>query len=81
MLVLHFRSLEVGDLASWVYGVQKDEGWPGLAAEVMKICEELNIENCNITRMSTKVYRQVVTKACHVLNEKWLGAEAEGKEK
>ena len=81
MLVLHFRSLEVGDLASWVYAVQQDKGWPGLAAEVKEICEELQIESCNTTRMSTKHYRQIVTKACHVLNEKWLPAEAEGKEK
>ena len=81
MLVLHFRSLETGALASWTYREQEAMSWPGLVSETKKICSELNIEDCHVTRMGKKEYRNAVTNACHVLNEKWLRNQAEGKEK
>ena len=81
MLALHFRCLEMDALASRTYSEQETREWPGLFSETNQICEELNVESCNITRMNKKEYRTVVTKACHVLNEKWLRTQAEGKEK
>ena len=81
MLVLHFRSMEMGALASSIYSEQEAMAWPSLFSETKKICEELNIEDCNKTHMNRKDYRKLVTNACHVLNEIWLRRQGEGKEK
>merc|ERR1712082_424294 len=52
LLVLHIRNLGQETLASQIYQQQKAEGWPGLAAETKKICEELNIEDYNETSLT-----------------------------
>ena len=70
MLVLHLRCLEESSLASQMYREQKENNWPGLAAEVEEICKELGIESVNSAQgLDVKKYRQYVTEACHKLNE------------
>ena len=74
LIVLHIRSLDKESLANRVYMKQKEENWPGLAKETQKICEELNIEDCNLTLLSKKEYKIILTKACHIQNETTLRA-------
>ena len=42
---------------------------PGLYQETKHICQELKIEDCNITNMDKNTYRILAVEACHVLNE------------
>ena len=76
MMVIHLRSLEETTLARQEYEEQKNKDWPGLARETRNICTELNIEDCNITQIGKTKYREYVTQACHILNEKRLRAGA-----
>ena len=76
LLVFHIRSLDNESLASRVYRKQIEENWPGLARETKQICEDLNIEDCNITQLSKKEYKIMLTKACHAKNEQKLGETA-----
>ena len=62
-----------------VYDEQRKENWPGLAAETKVICQELQIEDCNITVLSKSEYRKLVVQACHAMNEKILLTQAKGK--
>ena len=68
MLILHLRSLDERALGNRIYQEQRSESWPGLAAETTEICEELEVEDCNITQISKAEFRKYVTKACHVKN-------------
>ena len=68
-------------IARKVYEEQKRENWPGLAKETQEICEELKIENVNITSQNKKTYRKMVTEACHKLNEERLRKDVENKDK
>ena len=81
MLVVSLRGLELGALAHRFYSEQQSNGWPGLCEETKKICLDLNIEDCNTTKMTKWDYRKYVTKACHRKNEEWLRQQSEGKEK
>jgi hypothetical protein len=81
MLAFHLRSMKEGSLARSIYEEQISENFPGLAREVKVICEELSIENVNITRMDKRSYKKLLNDACHKLNEKRLRKNAEGKEK
>ena len=81
MLILHIRNLDQSAIARKVYEEQKRENWPGLAKETQEICEELKIENVNITSQNKKTYRKIVTEACHKLNEERLRNDAGNKEK
>ena len=67
MLVRHLRGLDTDALARKVYEEQKQKDWPGLAKETARICQELQIPDCNeadIWGMSTKEYRRMVTGRC-----------------
>ena len=66
LLVLHIRNLTENSLARQIYEEQKKLNWPGLAAETAAICLELNIEDCNSTKMSKCDYKQIVVRACHL---------------
>ena len=81
MLILHIRQLDPSSLAGQVYRTQVQNSWPGLAKEAALICETLNIGDIHKTILDNKKYRKVVTRACHVINEKWLRARARGKTK
>jgi hypothetical protein len=81
MLVMHIRSMEDNSLAKKVYDQQKEEGWPGLAKETRKICEELGIEDCNTTYLNGKEYKELVKTAIKRKDEEWLRKESEGKRK
>ena len=81
MMVVSLRGLKEEALAHRIYSEQKSNAWPGLCEETQKICLELNIEDCNTTKLSKCAYRKYVTKACHIKNEEWLRQQSEGKEK
>ena len=81
ILVLHIRSLDEETLARKTYEEQKANNWPGLAKETRQICQSLSIEDVNITKLTKKKYRKLITKACHIENEKRLRKQAEGKVK
>lgn len=81
MLALHIRSLGDDTLAGKVYQEQKENKWPGLVKETEIICKKLEIENVHTTKKKKKLYRKIVTKACHKENEKRLRKQAEGKSK
>ena len=81
MLILHIRQLDPSSLAGQVYRTQVQNSWPGLAKEAALICKTLNIEDVNTTIIDNKKYRKVVTRVCHVINEKWLRARTRGKTK
>ena len=80
MMVFHIRSLDKDTLANTIYEEQKSNEWPGLYQETKQICEDLQIEDCNITRLSKQTYKEVVLAACHKKNEETLRSKAnEGK--
>ena len=79
LLILAIRNLEEDSIAHLVYREQKEKKWPGLAAETAKICMDLNIEDCNITLLSKKDYKQLVMEACHLKNKESLLLLAKGK--
>ena len=76
LMVVHLRSLDEPTLARQVYEEQKKQNWPGLASETKTICDNLNIEDCNITQLGKLKYMEYVTQACHDLNEKRLREKA-----
>ena len=69
MLIIHIRNLEENTLAKLIYMEQKKMHWPGLARETADICIELNIEDCNTTRLPKCEYRKILIEACHRKNE------------
>ena len=75
-MLRHVRNLEEESLARQIYEEQKRNGWPGLHEESRIICEELNIEDCNTTRLSKSNFRKLITTACHRKNEIFLRATA-----
>ena len=81
MLALHIKRLNEDTLARKVYEEQKANKWPGLVEETQKICEILSIENVHTTKLSKKVYRKIITEACHKENEKRLRDKMQGKKK
>ena len=79
LMVLHLRSLNQDTLASQVYIEQKTNKWPGLAEETHIICEELGIEDCNITQKDRVSYKKSAIAACHKKNEEYMRRLAKGK--
>ena len=65
LLALHLRHLDKESLANQVYQDQLAMGWPDLATEVGKICEELGIENVNTTKYNKYDYKTILSEACH----------------
>ena len=76
MMVFHIRSLDKDTLANTIYEEQKSNEWPGLYKETKQICEDLQIEDCNVTRLSKQRYKEVVLAACHKKNEETLRSKA-----
>ena len=76
MMIIHLRSLDKETLANQIYEEQKSNKWPGLYEETRVICEELQIEDCNVTSLSKQKYRDIVLAACHKKNEETLRARA-----
>ena len=81
MLILHVRRLEEGSLARRVYEEQVSKQWPGLAQEVIKICQEIGVESAGTTKLSKTVYRKKLVSACHDKNKERIKNECEGKRK
>ena len=80
-MVLHIRSLDEDSLARMIYEEQKRKNWPGLVSETRRLCEILNIEDCNETKLSTHDYRKMFIEACQRHDEENQRKEAEGKTK
>ena len=72
MIIMHLRSLDKDTLANQIYEEQKNNKWPGLYEETRSICEELQIEDCNLTRLSKQSYKEIALAACHRKNEETL---------
>ena len=70
------RQLDEDSIASQLYEEQKRENWPGLVKETKHICKELNIEDCNTTKMGKLEYKKNSIEICHYLNKKWLRSKA-----
>ena len=68
-MVLYIRNLDEETFASKVYKEQKLKKWPGLAAETLKVCDILHIEDCNETQQDISIYKLIVLKALHRKNE------------
>ena len=73
LLVLYIRNLEEKSLARQIYEEQKRNKWPGLATETANICQDLKIQDCNITTMNISRYKQLVNKT--LLNKKSQSSE------
>ena len=71
-MVQHIRSLEENSLANKIYQEQKKNGWPGLAKEARQICNELEIQDVNITEIPKKEYNKIVMEACKKKHKKDL---------
>ena len=65
MLVLYLRNLEDTTLTKRVYLEPRFKGWPGLAEETVLICQYLQIEDCNLTKLDKEEYRKNYSK--HVM--------------
>ena len=81
MLAFHITRLDKDSLARKVYDEQVENSWPDLAKEVEKICQDLSVENVNVTKLSSKIYRAKVLKTCHKINAERLKSKANGKTK
>ena len=80
-MVLHLRSLCENSLASKVYREQLDRGWPGLSQEVKLICNKLEIEDCNTTKINKKEFKKIINEAIIKKNEEEIKIHAQGKTK
>ena len=76
---MHIRSLKEDTIANKIYLEQISENWPGLASETKLICEELNLDDCNIISINRDQYKKVLIQAGHIENEKYLCGLAKGK--
>ena len=79
LLVLAIRNLEEDSIANHIYREQKLNNWPGLATETKKICQELNIQDCNETFLNKHDYKKIVLEACHLKNKEKFKSSARGK--
>ena len=73
-LAYHIRLLDDNSLAKQVMDEQVQKDWPGLAREVMTLCEELDIENImeEDIGVSKNSWKNTVKKAIFSRNEKEL---------
>ena len=81
MMVLHLRSLGEETLGRKIYEEQKKRQGPGVAVETKEICENLNVEDCNITLLPKQIYKKIILSACYREDEKKLRDLAENKRK
>ena len=71
--------LEEKSQARQIYEEQMRNKWRGLATETATICQELKIQDCNITTMNISRYKQLVNNALHNENEDRLQLLGQGK--
>ena len=78
-LAYHIRTLEKSNLAYQVMEEQIQYNWPGLATEVRSLCQSLGLENIvdDSPTMSKSLWKQLVKKAVHKLNEEELSERLE----
>ena len=81
MMIVHLRNLDENSLASKIYKEQLEKGWPGLAREGKEICEELEIENVNETKMGKNDFKRLVNNSIKIYHEKMLREQAQEKTK
>jgi hypothetical protein len=80
-MILSLRSLGEGTLARRIYEEQRARQWPGLAREATQICEELGIEDCNVTSLPKISYKKMINEACIAEQRRRLLKLAEGRVK
>ena len=68
LFVLHLRNLENTTLAGQVFIEQKENNWPGLSEETRLICENLDLEDRNITKLCKSQYVKILNSALHQKN-------------
>ena len=68
-MVMHLRSLDESSLARRIYEEQKARKWPGLAKETSSLCNKLEVEDCNTTRLGKNEYRKLFIEACRIKHE------------
>ena len=81
LMILHLRNLDEGSLAYKVYKEQVRNEWPGLAKEGKTICDHLNVEDCNTTKLSKDEFKKIIEEAIKKKDEDEIKKEAEGKSK
>ena len=70
MLVYHISHLEVGSLARDMMDEQVRHGWPGLTAEVGKLCGMLRLEDARTTEKNRVEYtREGFTKYYFIIKD------------
>ena len=77
--ILYIRNLEQKTLARSIYEEQKIKKWPGLASETQKICEDLKIEDCNLTNLGKQEFKKIAIAACKQKYKDDLQLLAKGK--
>ena len=81
MLIHHIRRLKEEALASEMYREQIRNNWPGLAREAEDICEQLGVEDVNVTVMSKTQFSKLVDRALVQKEDQILKEESENMEK
>ena len=70
----HITHLDQDTLASQVWSEQVENEWPGLASEVMELCDKLKVDVVDC-EMSKKEYRNVVENAVREYDESKIKVE------
>ena len=78
-MILFIRGLDKNTLSRTVYEEQMLNKWPGLAHETAQICQNLGIEDVNLTNKDKRTYLKLFLEACHQKNEEQLRSLATGK--
>ena len=79
LLVYHISHLEVGALARDIMDEQVRHGWPGLTAEVSKLCDMLGLEDARTISQDKLSYTKEVKRACVWRDEDLMKEAMEGK--
>ena len=80
-LISHIKNMDEKSLASQIYREQIENDWPGLAKEAKEICEDLGIEDVNISTMTKSEFKRLTMGAIEAKNESILRELAQEKTK
>ena len=80
-LITHIKNMDEKSLASQIYREQIENDWPGLAKEAKEICEDLGIEDVNISTMTKSEFKRLTKGAIEAKNESILRELAQEKTK
>ena len=66
LLIHNMAGLQEGDLARMMLLEQRKYGWPGLAQEVARLCEQLGLEHAAETKMNKTESKKEVDNTCRL---------------